>query len=146
MSSATIARDIPAIKKADPGSSLPRGYSTTPSGTIYSSTPGGTRIIYDRSTLLNLANSPLSKTSPSNLAYVPGVTIPHHHNDAKPNSSTTNQVAGHLAPPQPHPELKKTDLSGKTTTGAESGDEDSNQAFVDHKEVHNEGVFDMEME
>jgi len=141
MSSATIARDIPAVKKADPGSTLPRGYSTTPSGTIYSSTPGGTRIIYDRNTLLNLANSPLAKTSPSNLAYVPGVTI-LHNNDAKFNNGTTNQVAGHLAPPQPHPELKQVDLSGKITSGAESGDEDSNQTFDQREGV----IFDMEME
>jgi len=35
------ARDIPTIKKLEPGTPLPPNYSTTPSGTIYSSTPGG---------------------------------------------------------------------------------------------------------
>ncbi|CAG8556685.1 24917_t:CDS:2 [Cetraspora pellucida] len=127
----SIARDIPAIKKADPGSSLPANYSTTPSGTIYSSTPGGSRIIYDRTTLLNLANSPLAKTPPTNLAYVPGVTIhnSNHDNTTKPSNGTTAQVSGHLAPPQSTlPGVqKKVDASGNIVSGGESGDEDTNQ-------------------
>ncbi|CAG8803770.1 10649_t:CDS:2, partial [Dentiscutata erythropus] len=127
----SIARDIPAIKKAAPGSSLPANYSTTPSGTIYSSTPGGSRIIYDRSTLLSLKNSPLAKTPPTNLAYVPGVTMQHNSNNdstTKPSNGTT-QISGHLAPPQSTlPGVqKKVDDNGKSASGAESGDEDANQ-------------------
>eukprot|EP01115_Flamella_aegyptia_P005781 TRINITY_DN24284_c0_g1_i1.p1 TRINITY_DN24284_c0_g1~~TRINITY_DN24284_c0_g1_i1.p1 ORF type:complete len:108 (-),score=26.96 TRINITY_DN24284_c0_g1_i1:50-373(-) len=53
----------------------PRDISATPGGTLYCVTPGGTRIVYDRSTLLNLRNSPLSKT-PTNLPVIPGVTAP----------------------------------------------------------------------
>ncbi|CAJ0752476.1 8238_t:CDS:2 [Entrophospora sp. SA101] len=72
MSSQQItSKEIPIIKKAEPGTSIPENYSRTPSGTIYSSTPGGTRIIYDRNTLLNLANSPLAKTPPTKLPYIP---------------------------------------------------------------------------
>ena len=40
----------------------------------------GTRIIYDRNTLLSLRNSPLSRTPPAKLAFVAGVTgasLPH---------------------------------------------------------------------
>ncbi|KAI9596854.1 eukaryotic translation initiation factor 4E binding protein-domain-containing protein [Syncephalis fuscata] len=71
----TSARDIPvAIRRADPGAPLPSDYSTTPHGTIFSTTPGGTRIIYDRSKLLSLRNSPLSRTPPANMANVPGIT------------------------------------------------------------------------
>jgi hypothetical protein len=33
-------------------------------GTLYGVTPGGTRIVYDRTTLLHLRNSPYSKTPP----------------------------------------------------------------------------------
>ncbi|KAF0560672.1 eukaryotic translation initiation factor 4E binding protein [Gigaspora margarita] len=140
----SIARDIPAIKKADPGSSLPPDYSTTPRGTIYSSTPGGSRIIYDRNTLLNLANSPLAKTPPTNLAYVPGVTIQHNSNNdntTKPSNGTTAQVSGHLAPPQSTlPGVqKKVDDNGKIASGAESGDEDANQQQHDT-------MFAMDME
>ncbi|CAG8547988.1 729_t:CDS:2, partial [Diversispora eburnea] len=124
----TNARDIPAIKKADG----PTDYSTTPSGTMYYNTPGGTRRIYDRDTLLNLANSPLAKTPPSNLAYIPGVTI-------KPSSGVVNQVSGHLAPPQSKTDPKQQhDLS----TGAESDEETT----PEHKESHNDGLFDMDLE
>lgn len=34
----------------------------------------GTRIIYERKFLLQLRNSPLSKTPPKNLPFIPGVT------------------------------------------------------------------------
>ncbi|CAG8442960.1 10166_t:CDS:2 [Funneliformis mosseae] len=123
----TNARDIPAIKKAEPGTPLPPNYSTTPLGTIYSSTPGGSKIMYDRTTLLNLANSPLAKTPPSNLAYVPG-------------------VEGHLAPPNVHPFPGLQQQGGNDkhsdTAGGESGDDDVH----DNKEHQDHGVFDMDME
>ena len=44
-----------------------------PTGTLFSTTPGGTRIIYDRAFLMNLRNSPLAK-SPPKMAYIAGVT------------------------------------------------------------------------
>ncbi|KAI8368309.1 eukaryotic translation initiation factor 4E binding protein [Radiomyces spectabilis] len=65
------------IRLAAPDASLPSEYSTTPHGTIYSSTPGGTRVIYDRDTLLALANSELAQTPPSKMAFVAGVTRPN---------------------------------------------------------------------
>ncbi|RGB33626.1 eukaryotic translation initiation factor 4E binding protein [Rhizophagus diaphanus] len=144
-STAATARDIPTIKKAESGASLPAHYSTTPSGTIYSSTPGGSRIIYDRTTLLNLAHSPLAKTPPSNLAYVPGVTkVPHTENvnSTKSNSNNikTTQVEGHLAPPQTLPIKFK--QHNNNTNGTESGDDDAH----DNKDHHDHGVFDMDME
>ncbi|RIA98613.1 eukaryotic translation initiation factor 4E binding protein [Glomus cerebriforme] len=154
MSSATTARDIPTIKKAEAGASLPAHYSTTPSGTIYSSTPGGSRIIYDRTTLLNLANSPLAKTPPSNLAYVPGVTKvsniennnstnPNPNNPNNNNNNKSTQVEGHLAPPQtlPIPNLQQ-QQKGNNTNGIESGEDDSH----DNKDHHDNGVFAMDME
>ncbi len=45
----------------------------------YSTTPGGTRIIYDRATLINLRNSPMSRTPPKGMAVIPGVTIGAEH-------------------------------------------------------------------
>ncbi|CAI2164263.1 4847_t:CDS:2 [Funneliformis geosporum] len=150
----TNARDIPAIKKAEPGTPLPPNYSTTPLGTIYSSTPGGSKIMYDRTTLLNLANSPLAKTPPSNLAYVPGVTkVPYHvnnDNSSKPdhnNNNTAIQVEGHLAPPKVHPfpglqQQGGNDNKHNDTADGESGDEDVH----DNKEHQDHGVFDMDME
>ncbi|CAJ0750930.1 2_t:CDS:10 [Entrophospora sp. SA101] len=135
------------IKKANSGTSIPANYSTTPSGTIYSNTPGGTKIIYDRNTLLNLANSPLAKT-PTKLAYIPGVTIPQttdqdssEKNDSN-NNKKLNRVAGHLAPPNSnYPGFKNilvdSNQNGNISSGSESGDEentpDKGVAFVTYK-------------
>jgi hypothetical protein len=47
--------------------------SSTPGGTIFGTTPGGTRIVYDRSFLLQCRNSPMAK-SPPPLPQIPGVT------------------------------------------------------------------------
>lgn len=43
----------------------PASLSTTPGGTIYGVTPGGTRIVYNRDAILNLSKSPLSQTPPN---------------------------------------------------------------------------------
>uniref|UniRef100_A0A8C6AKA8 Eukaryotic translation initiation factor 4E binding protein 3 n=1 Tax=Monodon monoceros TaxID=40151 RepID=A0A8C6AKA8_MONMO len=55
---------------------LPDCYSTTLGGTLYSTTPGGTRIIYDRKFLLECKNSPIAQTPPRCLPQIPGVTTP----------------------------------------------------------------------
>ncbi|XP_077379055.1 eukaryotic translation initiation factor 4E-binding protein 1 [Festucalex cinctus] len=55
---------------------MPQDYSITPGGTAFSTTPGGTRIIYDRKFLLGCRSSPLAKTPPRALPDIPGVTSP----------------------------------------------------------------------
>ncbi|XP_017475769.1 PREDICTED: eukaryotic translation initiation factor 4E-binding protein 1-like [Rhagoletis zephyria] len=70
------AKPIPAFRRVtiNSDSDLPdRGVAATPGGTLFSTTPGGTRIIYDRAFLMNLRNSPLAK-SPPKMAYIAGVT------------------------------------------------------------------------
>jgi len=57
-------------------SQLPPDYSATPGGTFFSTTPGGTRIIYDREFLMQCRNSPLTKSPPPNLPNIPGITHP----------------------------------------------------------------------
>ncbi|XP_022110039.1 eukaryotic translation initiation factor 4E-binding protein 2-like [Acanthaster planci] len=54
---------------------LPSDYCTTPGGTMFGTTPGGTRIIYERQFLMNLRDSPLARTPPANLPVIPGVTV-----------------------------------------------------------------------
>lgn len=66
---------IRRVQLSDP-SQLPNEYSQTPGGTLFSTTPGGTRIIYDRSFLMQCRNSPLAKSPPVNLPKIPGVTAP----------------------------------------------------------------------
>ncbi|NXJ36094.1 4EBP3 protein, partial [Ciconia maguari] len=53
---------------------IPEGYSSTPRGTVYSTTLGGTHIIYDRKFLLECKNSPVARTPPCCLPQIPGVT------------------------------------------------------------------------
>ncbi|KAK6298089.1 hypothetical protein J4Q44_G00311440 [Coregonus suidteri] len=60
-------------------SQLPDCYSQTPGGTLFSTTPGGTRIIYDRKFLLDCRNSPIARTPPCCLPQIPGVTVPALH-------------------------------------------------------------------
>lgn len=73
---ASTSREIPTRRVAvnDP-SQLPHDYSQTPGGTMFSTTPGGTRIIYERQFLMQCRNSPLAKSPPANLPKIPGVTM-----------------------------------------------------------------------
>nr|CAG8493357.1 4090_t:CDS:2 [Entrophospora candida] len=117
------------IKKANSGTSIPANYSTTPSGTIYSNTPG--------------ANSPLAKT-PTKLAYIPGVTIPQttdqdssEKNDSN-NNKKLNRVAGHLAPPNSnYPGFKNTLVDSNQNGNISSGGESVPLANDDNKNLSN---------
>uniref|UniRef100_A0A8D0BUZ9 Eukaryotic translation initiation factor 4E binding protein 2 n=1 Tax=Salvator merianae TaxID=96440 RepID=A0A8D0BUZ9_SALMN len=71
------SRAIPTRTVAiNDSSQLPHDYCTTPGGTLFSTTPGGTRIIYDRKFLLDRRNSPMAQTPPCHLPNIPGVTSP----------------------------------------------------------------------
>ncbi|CAB1353026.1 unnamed protein product [Coregonus sp. 'balchen'] len=65
------------VEQSKDWSQLP--YSQTPGGTLFSTTPGGTRIIYDRKVLLECRNSPIARTPPCCLPHIPGVTVPALH-------------------------------------------------------------------
>jgi hypothetical protein len=43
-------------------------------GTLYGTTPGGTRIVYKREDLMQLSKSPLARSRPEGMPEVPGVT------------------------------------------------------------------------
>lgn len=53
---------------------MPLHYGETPGGSIFSTTPGGTRIYYDRAFLLSRRDSPMTR-SPPNLPFIPEVTL-----------------------------------------------------------------------
>jgi hypothetical protein len=94
-------------------SQLPSDYSATPGGTLFSTTPGGTRIIYDRDFLMQCRHSPLALSPPANLPHIPGVTEPANHilapagqeNPSAPPSGPGSAAGrnGIIAPKQ-HPE------------------------------------------
>ncbi|XP_067931471.1 eukaryotic translation initiation factor 4E-binding protein 2-like [Watersipora subatra] len=81
------SKDIPVRKVVvnDPNQ-LPMDYGTTPGGTIFSTTPGGTRIVYERKFLLQCRNSPHSMSPPCNLPTIPGVTEPEERAGEKMSS------------------------------------------------------------
>ncbi|KAF4077579.1 hypothetical protein AMELA_G00209600 [Ameiurus melas] len=85
-SQTTSSRAIPATRRVtlSDAAHLPHDYSSTPGGTLFSTTPGGTRIIYDRKFLLDCRSSPLAHTPPSSLPDIPGVTSPPKNNKTHP--------------------------------------------------------------
>ncbi|XP_052006758.1 eukaryotic translation initiation factor 4E-binding protein 2-like [Xyrauchen texanus] len=76
---------------------LPHDYCTTPGGTLFSTTPGGTRIIYDRKFLLDRRNSPIAQTPPAHLPVIPGVTSRNILNENKRNEA--KNINNHDAKP-----------------------------------------------
>jgi hypothetical protein len=61
------------------------GIAQSVGGTMYGTTPGGTRIIYDRLFLLKQKESPAARTPPS-LPQIPGVTRDLEEADASPST------------------------------------------------------------
>ncbi|XP_034040142.1 eukaryotic translation initiation factor 4E-binding protein 2 [Thalassophryne amazonica] len=77
---------------------LPQDYCTTPGGTLFSTTPGGTRIIYDRKFLLEQRNSPIAQTPPAHLPVIPGVTSQNVLNENQKNEAK-NHINNHDGKP-----------------------------------------------
>lgn len=80
---ATAGQDIPRRVVITSEEDMPADYSTTPGGTIFGTTPGGTKIVYERAFLVNMRNSPLSRTPPANMPNIPGVTTDFAKKDQK---------------------------------------------------------------
>ncbi|KAM3862531.1 eukaryotic translation initiation factor 4E-binding protein 2 [Diretmus argenteus] len=77
---------------------LPHDYCTTPGGTLFSTTPGGTRIIYDRKFLLDRRNSPIAQTPPAHLPVIPGVTSQNVLRENRKNEAN-NHIKNHDGKP-----------------------------------------------
>nr|ACO13505.1 Eukaryotic translation initiation factor 4E-binding protein 2 [Esox lucius] len=92
----TVSKAIPTRRVTiNDAAHMPHDYSTTPGGTLFGTTPGGTRIIYDRKFLLECRSSPLSRTPPCTLIDIPGVTSPpfKHINNAHTGEPLNNNTA-----------------------------------------------------
>jgi hypothetical protein len=77
MSSAQIERRFPVESRRitiTDAREIPSNVCSTPGGTLFGTTPGGTKIVYDRSLLMKLSCSPMTKSPPSNMKLIPGVT------------------------------------------------------------------------
>lgn len=66
---------IPALSRQDGWAPNPRDISTTPGGSFYATTPGGTKIRWTRDQLMLFANSPLSRSPLPSLPKIAGVTV-----------------------------------------------------------------------
>lgn len=104
-------RDIPSRRiLINDASQLPNDYSSTPGGTLFSTTPGGTRIIYDRNFLMQMRNSPVAKTPPKNLPNIPGITSPptaakQKENGNVPEAGTREKKKNEANPDEPQFEM-----------------------------------------
>ncbi|UJR08417.1 hypothetical protein I4U23_012687 [Adineta vaga] len=84
---------------------MPLHYGETPGGSIFSTTPGGTRIYYDRAFLLSRRESPMTRSPPSKLPYIPEVTlIP---DPSKSDNSIDQKEASNSSEQQKSPLAKK---------------------------------------
>jgi len=64
----------PTQKITIPGRDDLTDIAATPGGTVWATTPGGTRIKYDRNVMLYMRNSPHAKTPPAGMSAIPGIT------------------------------------------------------------------------
>ncbi|KAH7979459.1 hypothetical protein HPB49_009477 [Dermacentor silvarum] len=95
----TTSRSIPTRRIViNDSSQLPHDYSSTPGGTIFSTTPGGSRIIYDRSFLMQMRHSPVARTPPKNLPVIPGVTLSSSPDVCKPSGSPMKPTENGVLP------------------------------------------------
>lgn len=85
---------------------LPVDYSSTPGGTIFSTTPGGSRIIYDRGFLMQMRNSPVARTPPKNLPLIPGVTTSSSPDGKQATSPAKAVIENGAVPTAANPALK----------------------------------------
>jgi len=77
---------------------MPADYGTTPGGTMFAHTPGGTRIVYERAFLMQMRQSPLAKSPPANLPEIPGVTAPAATSSSSPPKSSGSAGGGSDSP------------------------------------------------
>merc|ERR1712178_148593 len=93
------AQAIPARPGTETELAAIRDLAITPGGLHFlGTTPGGTRIIYDRNTLLHYRQSPLSKTPPVGLPVIPGVTAPGEQSIAEEDEDADEETPVHTAP------------------------------------------------
>jgi len=108
-------------------SQMPDVYSSTPNGTLYSTTPGGTKIVYERTFLMNLRNSPLANTPPKNIPchLMKGDQSAFHHHNHQ------NQMNGTYHPPPPKNQHQAKDKSNGWAKVRKSPDAEDHQFDMD---------------
>jgi hypothetical protein len=117
------------------------GIAETPGGTMFGTTPGGTRIIYDRLFLLRQKESPAAKTPPT-LPQIPGVTRDLDEAEAVPDSNSHK--------PRKFSVIEEEQTSGESRTNPSTSSAPSNnENMAEHQDedaiLEDEDELDMEL-
>ncbi|CAH8863993.1 unnamed protein product [Trichobilharzia szidati] len=78
-------------------SQIPPNHGTTPGGTLFSTTPGGTRIVYERDFILNCRNSPVARSPMRDLILLPEID-PSSVNNGKETHLPSNHETKNSPP------------------------------------------------
>jgi len=101
---------------------MPLHYGETPGGSIFSTTPGGTRIYYDRAFLLSRRDSPMTR-SPPHLPFIPEVTLipePEKGGDLVENGLKTDKERAGSSTDKPKSDQPRPTAA---TSGKKEGDD-----------------------
>jgi len=111
----TRSIDIKAVRAKHPNAHI----SESVGGTIYATTPGGTKIVYRLEQLLLLAESPLSKDRPVIMAEIPGVTRSRGNSETSDTGTlpSTTSVGRPTSLPIPVSNANLTNVGGGVISG-----------------------------
>ncbi|KAJ5071428.1 4e-binding protein thor [Anaeramoeba ignava] len=111
---------------------LPPNLSKTPGGTIFGTTPGGSKIVYTRDQLIKLSTSPLSHTSPPNIPKIAGIT--KDFNDSQSNidqdqMNESNLVNSDVIDEYEYEDENENENEMEFENENEKGDQDTEEVF-----------------
>lgn len=104
---------------------MPLHYGETPGGSIFSTTPGGTRIYYDRAFLLSRRDSPMTR-SPPHLPFIPEVTLipdPNKNDDSGDNGTNAATQQTVSASSATRSNATGTEQAAQATSNKKGGDD-----------------------
>jgi len=107
---------------------MPSDFGTTPGGTMFAHTPGGTRIVYERAFLMQMRQSPLARTPPANLPVIPGVTCPA---STSPNKNCSTSPKKHNDSGSDVSRTSSMDVPTKLQTVTENPGAEDDQFSID---------------
>jgi hypothetical protein len=90
---------------------------------MFATTPGGTRIIYDRSFLLECRNSPLARSPLTNLPKIPGVTCPNEKSGSPKSPKTPSNLLQEQKPNQRQGSEEEKPTAAAKAPGGAAGDD-----------------------
>jgi len=122
------------------------GIAETPGGTMFGTTPGGTRIIYDRLFLLRQKESPAARTPPT-LPQIPGVTRDLDEAEEVPEQS--NKPRKFSVIQEDTQEEQASGESNQSRTNPSTSSAPSNNGMAEHQDedaiLEDEDELDMEL-